>query len=92
MGDGTSAGVFDDWNQDALPRLRQDRHGGDGQRGDQSWYVAYVPDASRPIVVAATVEQGGFGAEAAAPAVRYMLGQWFGQKKTFTAQASRNAE
>ena len=34
----------------------------------------YVPDQSRPIVIAVTVEQGGFGAEAAAPAARYMLG------------------
>ena len=32
-------------------------------RADQSWYVAYVPDPVRPIVVAATVESGGFGAQ-----------------------------
>jgi len=44
---------------------------------DQSWYVAYAPDARRPIVIAFTVEQGGFGAAAAAPAVRLMLSQWF---------------
>jgi penicillin-binding protein 2 len=44
---------------------------------DQSWYVAYVPDPSRPIVIAATIEEGGFGAEAAAPAVRTMLSEWF---------------
>ena len=37
-----------------------------GARRDQSWYVAYVP-TRRPIVVAATVEEGGFGAEVAAP-------------------------
>jgi penicillin-binding protein 2 len=46
-------------------------------RPDQSWYVAYVPDARRPIVVAAVIEDGGFGAEAAAPAVRQILSQWF---------------
>ena len=50
-------------------------------QADQSWYVAYVPDKARPIVVAATVEQGGFGAEAAAPAVRLILSQWFGVQK-----------
>ncbi|HEX7292840.1 MAG TPA: penicillin-binding protein 2 [Conexibacter sp.] len=50
-------------------------------RGDQSWYVAYVPDPVRPIVVACTVESGGFGAEAAAPAVRLILSQWFGVRK-----------
>ena len=52
-----------------------------------------MPNASRPIVIASTVEQGGFGADAAAPVARYMLGEWFGQKKTFDASASnRNAE
>ncbi len=46
-------------------------------RPDQSWYVAYVPDPERPIVVAAVIENGGFGAQAAAPAVRQILSQWF---------------
>lgn len=44
---------------------------------DQSWYVAYVPDPERPIVVAAVIQNGGFGAQAAAPAVRQILSQWF---------------
>src|SRR5207245_4286649 len=47
-------------------------------QGDQSWYVAYAADRTRQIVVAVTVEEGGFGAEAAAPAVRLILSQWFG--------------
>ena len=50
-------------------------------QADQSWYVAYVPDQRRPIVVAVTVEQGGFGAEAAAPATRLILSEWFGVEK-----------
>jgi penicillin-binding protein 2 len=57
-------------------------------RADQSWYVAYVPDAVRPIVVAATVESGGFGAQAAAPAVRLILSQWFGVRKEIIAGTS----
>lgn len=44
---------------------------------DQSWYVAYVNDPQRPIVVAAVIQNGGFGAQAAAPAVRQILSQWF---------------
>lgn len=49
---------------------------------DQSWYVAYATDnGKRPIIVAVTVEQGGFGAAAAAPAARWILSQWFGVKK-----------
>lgn len=57
-------------------------------RSDQSWYVAYVPDPVRPIVVAATIESGGFGAQAAAPAVRLILSQWFGVKKQVIAGRS----
>ncbi len=57
-------------------------------KADQSWYVAYVPDAKRPIVVACTIESGGFGAEAAAPAVRLILSQWFGvQKQVVTGKS-----
>ncbi len=58
-------------------------------RADQSWYVAYVPDPVRPIVVAATIESGGFGAQAAAPAVRLILSQWFGVKKQVIAGRSQ---
>jgi penicillin-binding protein 2 len=57
-------------------------------RADQSWYVAYVPDPVRPIVVACTVESGGFGAEAAAPSVRLILSQWFGIRKEIVAGTS----
>ena len=45
---------------------------------NQSWYVVYAPDAKRPIVVAVTVERGGFGDQAAAPAARMILAKWFG--------------
>ena len=45
---------------------------------DQSWYAAYVDDPVKPIVVVVTIEKGGFGAEAAAPATRLILAKWFG--------------
>jgi penicillin-binding protein 2 len=45
---------------------------------NQSWYVVYAPDPKRPIVVAVTVEKGGFGDQAAAPAARLILAKWFG--------------
>jgi penicillin-binding protein 2 len=44
---------------------------------DQSWYVCYVPHPTRPVVVAVTIERGGFGAETAAPAARLILSEWF---------------
>ena len=48
--------------------------------GDQSWYVALAPAKNPEIVVAATIEEGGFGADAAAPAVRQILENYFDVK------------
>jgi len=47
---------------------------------DQSWYLCYVQDANRPIVIAVTIERAGFGAQAAAPAARLIASRWFGIK------------
>ena len=58
-------------------------------QADQSWYICYAPDPQRPIVMAVTIEEGGFGAEAAAPAARLMMSQWFGVQKKFVSGASR---
>ena len=73
---GTSADVFAGWPQDQLPVYGKT---GTAQtpKGDQSWYVAYVPDPRRPIVVAVTVEQGGFGAATAAPIACRMLAKYY---------------
>jgi penicillin-binding protein 2 len=57
-------------------------------QADQSWYVCYAPDPQRPLVIAVTIEEGGFGAEAAAPAARLMMSQWFGVQKKFVAGTS----
>jgi penicillin-binding protein 2 len=54
---------------------------GTAQRGegveDQSWYGAIAPYGNPRIVVVATVERGGFGAEAAAPVVARILEDYF---------------
>ena len=88
IGDGTSAGIFRDWNQDSFPIYGKT---GTAERPprprDQSWYVAYVPHKGKPIVIAATVEEGGFGAEAAAPIVCRMLARWYDQKASCAATA-----
>jgi penicillin-binding protein 2 len=44
---------------------------------DYSWYAAYVPSKTKPIVVIVSVEKGGFGDVAAAPVARQILSQWF---------------
>ncbi len=77
---GTSAHVFAGWPHDRLPVFGKTGTAQvpyNGMLVDQSWYVAYVPHESKPIVIAATVERGGFGADRAAPIVRRMLAKWF---------------
>jgi penicillin-binding protein 2 len=91
QGAGTSGFVFKGWNQRRFPVYGKTGTAQTGQ-GDQAWYVCYVPDPVRPIAIAVTVEQGGFGSEAAAPVARWMLGQWFGQKKSWTAAALGKVE
>lgn len=44
---------------------------------DQSWYVVLAPYPNPEIVVAVTFEQGGFGAETAAPAALKILSEHF---------------
>jgi penicillin-binding protein 2 len=59
---------------------------------DYAWYVCFVPDwaTNKPILVAVHVEQGGFGAVAAAPVARQILSQWFfGNKGQYIAGTSR---
>ncbi|CAN5131389.1 penicillin-binding protein 2 [soil metagenome] len=73
---GTSADVFAGWPHGEVPIFGKT---GTAQtpKGDQSWYVAYVPDPKRPMVIAVTVERGGFGAETAAPIACRMLSKYY---------------
>jgi penicillin-binding protein 2 len=71
---GTSTDVFKGFGKPVYGKTGTAQY---EYRPDTSWYVAYVPDRERPIVVACVIENGGFGAEAAAPAVRQILSQWF---------------
>jgi penicillin-binding protein 2 len=87
--DGTSARVFADWNQRAFPIYGKTGTAERPPKRDQSWYVAYVPHPAKPIVIAATVEQGGFGSDAAAPVVCRMLASWFDQRAACAAGRSR---
>jgi penicillin-binding protein 2 len=59
---------------------------------DYSWYACFVPAwaTRKPILVVVHVEQGGFGAVAAAPVAREMLSQWFfGKPGKYIAGSSR---
>jgi penicillin-binding protein 2 len=84
---GTSADVFAGWPHGQLPVYGKT---GTAQtpKGDQSWYVAYVPDPEHPIVVAVTVERGGFGAETAAPITCLMLAKFYDVKNATCARGA----
>ena len=48
-----------------------------------------LDDPTRPVVIAVTVEQGGFGAETAAPIARLIASKWFNQPEKFVAGSSK---
>jgi penicillin-binding protein 2 len=54
---------------------------GTAERGvtvpDQSWYIAVAPADNPEVVVAVTIERGGFGVDAAAPVAARILEQYF---------------
>ncbi len=86
---GTSADVWAGWNQAEHPVYGKTGTAEVLGKEDQSWYMCYVADPKRPIVLAVTVEQGGFGAETAAPIARLLASQWFGKEKKFVAGSSK---
>ena len=55
---------------------------------DHAWYVAYAPADKPKIAVAVLVENGGFGAQAAAPVARQVFDYYLtGQTKKGPAPA-----
>jgi penicillin-binding protein 2 len=74
---GTSADVFGSFPKQVYGKTGTAQLG--GGKADQAWYVCFVPSwaTKTPILVAVTVEQGGFGAVGAAPVAREILSQWF---------------
>jgi penicillin-binding protein 2 len=49
---------------------------------DQSWYIVTAPYPNPRIVTAVTIEEGGFGAESAAPAALQILEAYFGKRSS----------
>lgn len=52
---------------------------------DQSWYLVLAPYPNPRIVTAVTIEEGGFGAESAAPAALQILEAYFHKRSTGVA-------
>jgi penicillin-binding protein 2 len=69
-GDGTAAGVFGGFPIPIAGKTGTAERPG---HADQSWFAALSPYPNPRIVTIATVEEGGFGAESAAPAVLQIL-------------------
>ena len=86
---GTSASVFADFPIEVAGKTGTAEKG-EG-RPDQSWYAALAPYPNPKYVVAATFEEGGFGAETAAPAVREILAALFEVKDAAGVEADPTA-
>jgi len=69
-GDGTAAGVFGGF---PIPIAGKTGTAVRDGHADQSWFAALSPYPNPRIVTIATIEEGGFGAESAAPAVLQIL-------------------
>jgi penicillin-binding protein 2 len=86
---GTSAEVWAGWDQEQLPVFGKTGTAQHAGKVDQSWYMCYIGSPSHPIVIAVTVEQGGFGAETAAPIARLIASKWYGKPEKFVAGSSK---
>jgi penicillin-binding protein 2 len=86
---GTSAEVWAGWDQEEDPVYGKTGTAERQGHVEQSWYMCYLGNAQRPIVIAVTVEEGGFGAETAAPIARLIASQWYGKPKKFIAGSSK---
>ncbi len=80
--DGTSYEVFGNFPVPVAGKT------GTAQRvghADQSWYLILAPYPNPKIVTAVTIEEGGFGAEAAAPVALDILEAYFNKHTTGSA-------
>jgi penicillin-binding protein 2 len=89
MQGGTSFDVWQGWDQGQHPVYGKTGTAQREPKEDQSWYMCYVGDPRRPIVIAVTVEQGGWGAETAAPIARLIASKWFGKPSKFVVGSSK---
>ena len=87
-GDGTAAGVFGGFPIPIAGKTGTAERPG---HADQSWFAALSPYPNPRIVTIATVEEGGFGAESAAPVVLDILEAIY-EKQAAAVSAAGGAE
>jgi penicillin-binding protein 2 len=88
-GSGTSVDVFGDFPIEVAGKT------GTAQRPpyeDQSWYAVLAPYPNPKIVTVTTFEEGGFGADTAAPAARAILEEYFADRLEDEGDDAEEAE
>jgi penicillin-binding protein 2 len=85
---GTSADVWSGWNQAKYPVYGKTGTAERAGQVEQAWYMCIIPNPQRPIVIAVTIEQGGFGDQDAAPVARLIASKWFDQPLKLVAGTS----
>ena len=88
-GDGTAAGIFGGFPIPIAGKTGTAERPG---HADQSWFAALSPYPNPRIVTIATVEEGGFGAESAAPAVLQILEALYDKQASAVSSAGVGAE
>jgi penicillin-binding protein 2 len=83
-GDGTGVGIFGGFPIPIAGKTGTAERPG---HADQSWFAALSPYPDPRIVTIATVEEGGFGAESAAPAVLQILEAVYDKQATEISSA-----
>jgi penicillin-binding protein 2 len=86
---GTSYGIFGGFPIEVAGKT------GTAQRpphADQSWYAVLAPYPDPRIVTIVTMEEGGFGAESAAPAALQILEAYFGKHASSVSAAGTGVE
>jgi len=86
-GDGTAAGVFGGFPIPIAGKTGTAQRPG---HADQSWFAALSPYPNPRIVTIATVEEGGFGAESAAPVVLDILEAIYDKQASAVSSAGGN--
>ena len=61
-------------------------------RADQSWYCILAPYPNPRIVTCVTIEEGGYGAESAAPAAKKILEAYFQKQLQHAAEGPEESE
>lgn len=86
---GTATPVFEEFPIEIAGKTgTAERYG----QGNQSWFISLAPYPNPNIVTVVTVEQGGFGAESAAPANKKILEAYFGNQLKKEAEKETESE